>query len=297
MPSSLAGLIVVLILNAFLNLDVAVVGEIPQTLLPASRLSLAGISLDTISSLMVPAISIAALGMIESLLCGASAGRMKGEVLNADRELVAQGIGNMIIPFFGGVPATAAIARTSVAIKAGLQTRLTGIIHAVVLLLSMFLLAPVMSQIPLSALAAVLMVTALRMNEWETIRYLFGRRFKGAILKYLLTLVVTVCFNLTVAILAGIAFSAFLFIINLAQVEVHVSEVDPDKLGEKGIPAHTAHQQTRVVYLTGTIFFVTVNQLNKELSRLGDMNTLSSNTARKRRKRVKLFISAAFSPG
>lgn len=68
---------------------------------------------------MLPALSIAALGMIESLLCGASAGKMKNEKLNADRELMAQGIGNMLIPLFGGVPATAAIARTSVAIKAG----------------------------------------------------------------------------------------------------------------------------------------------------------------------------------
>jgi len=274
LPSSLAGLIVVVILNLFLKLDVAVVGQIPQTLLPDTRLSLTGISLGNMADLIVPAFSIAALGMIESLLCGTSAGRMKGETLNADRELVAQGIGNMLIPFFGGVPATAAIARTSVAIKAGLQTRLTGIVHAVVLLLSMFLLAPVMSQIPLAALAAVLIMTAIRMNEWESIRYIFGRRFKGAMMKFLLTLIATVALNLTIAIIVGLAFSAFVFIKNMAEVEVNISEVDPDKLDEKGIPAHESHEKTRVIYLTGPIFFVTINKLNNQLMAMEDADTL-----------------------
>lgn len=98
-------------------------------------------------------------------------------------------------PFFGGIPATAAIARTSVAMKSGAQTRLTGMIHAVVLLVSMLLLAPAMAQIPLSALAGVLMVTAWRMNEWKTIRYLFSHRFKGAILKFGATMAAAVLFD------------------------------------------------------------------------------------------------------
>lgn len=80
------------------------------------------------------------LGMIESLLCGASAGRMTGKDLDSNQELIAQGIGNMLLPFFGGIPATAAIARTSVAIKSGAQTRLAGIFHALFLFLSMIIL-------------------------------------------------------------------------------------------------------------------------------------------------------------
>ena len=95
--------------------------------------------------------------MIESLLCGEVGKKMKGESFDPNRELVAQGIGNMIIPFFGGVPATAAIARTSVAIKSGAQTRLVSIFHSIFLLISMFVLAPIMSKIPLSALAGVLL--------------------------------------------------------------------------------------------------------------------------------------------
>ena len=146
--------------------------------------------------MLVPAISIAALGMIESLLCGASAGKMKNEALNADRELFAQGIGNTLLPFFGGVRATAAIARTSVAIKAGGQTRLVSIFHSLVLLASMFLLGPLMSKIPLSALAGVLMVTAWRMNEWKEIHYMFHKHLKTSMIQFSVTMLATIVFDL-----------------------------------------------------------------------------------------------------
>ncbi len=264
-PSSLAALLLVLLINALLKLPVAVVGDIPKTFLPENRLVFGDLSLAKIESLIWPAISIAALGMIESLLCGASAGRMVGEKMNGDRELVAQGIGNMIIPFFGGVPATAAIARTSVAIKAGMQTRLTGIFHAVGLLLSMFLLSPIMSSIPMSALAGILIVTAWRMNEWESIHYIFSHKFKGAIFKFILTLLATVVFDLTVAIVAGIALSAILFVINSADVEMNISKVDIEKLEDKGIKLDQAYDDIRVVYLTGPIFFATVSSLTDRL--------------------------------
>ncbi len=100
-------------------------------------MGLGDFSFSALQQVAVPAISIALLGMIESLLCGASAGRMANKSLDSNQELVAQGVGNLLLPFFGGIPATAAIARTSVAIKSGAQTRLAGMIHAVVLLLSM----------------------------------------------------------------------------------------------------------------------------------------------------------------
>lgn len=267
-PSSLAALLLVLGLNMVLKLPVDVVGDIPKTLFPENRLAFGDLSLAKMEHLLWPAISIAALGMIESLLCGASAGRMTGEKLNGDRELVAQGIGNMIIPFFGGVPATAAIARTSVAIKAGMATRLTGIFHAVGLLLSMFLLSPIMSAIPMAALAGILMVTAWRMNEWESIYYFFSRKFWGAIMKFSLTLAATVVFDLTVAIVVGIVLSALLFVINSAEVEMNISKIDDDKLKEKGITICEEHDHVRVVYLTGPIFFATVHSLTKRLEDL-----------------------------
>ena len=165
-PGSLIGIIAATALAAALGLDeLAVVGDIPRTLLLSDRLHLGSLSLDMLSDLISPVVTIAALGMIESLLCGASAARMKSEPFHADQELIAQGVGNILLPFFGGVPATAAIARTSVAIKSGQQTRLTSVFHSVFLLASMFLLGGVMARLPLSALAGVLMVTAWRMND------------------------------------------------------------------------------------------------------------------------------------
>jgi sulfate permease, SulP family len=173
MPGSLVGIVVATLVAVFTQWPVAHIGEIPRTILLDQRLTLDNIPWDNLGNLIVPAISIAALGAVESLLCGAVGSKMTGIRLQANQELVAQGIGNIIIPFFGGVPATAAIARSSVGIKSGGQTRLVSIIHATALLLSALLLAPIISLIPMSALAGVLMVTAVRMNEWHTINFHF----------------------------------------------------------------------------------------------------------------------------
>ena len=184
------------------------------------------------------------LGMIESLLCGASAGKMKNEKLDADMELFAQGVGNMVIPFFGGVPATAAIARTSVAIKAGGQTRLVSIFHAIALLISMLVLGPYMSQIPLSALAGVLIMTAWRMNEWDEIRLLFRNRIKTSMTQFLVTMLATVVFDLTVAIVLGICVSMFLFVINNSSLHVETSAIEPHRLDKE---LNYNHSTTRVI--------------------------------------------------
>lgn len=112
-PSSLSALIIALIVNSIFNFPVQLVGEIPNTIILENRLSFTDISINKIVSLTGPALSIAILCMIESLLCGASAGKIKNQPLNADRELIAQGLGNMVIPFFGGIPASAVLARTS----------------------------------------------------------------------------------------------------------------------------------------------------------------------------------------
>jgi SulP family sulfate permease len=273
-PSSLVAIILVVIVNTIFNLPVAVVGDIPKTLFLDNRLDLFNIPFDQISGLVVPAISIAALGMIESLLCGASAGRMKNEKLDADRELVAQGIGNILLPFFGGVPATAAIARTSVAIKSGQQTRLTSIIHSVGLLASMFLLGGVMSKIPLSALAGVLMVTAFRMNEWESIRYIFKNKFKSSIAQFLVTMIATVVFDLTIAILLGVCISILLFVVRIANVEIETTEVDYEKLNIADAEQKIKMHKMKVTYITGPLFFGSVERLENEIANLLDCNTI-----------------------
>ncbi len=251
-PSSLVGIIVALAVQLAGNFPVAEVGAIPRTLLPESRLMFKLIPWAQLGEFVAPAVSIAALGMVESLLCGASAGKMKDEKLDAGRELVAQGIGNMIIPFFGGVPATAAIARTSVAIKSGGRTRLTSVFHSVGLLCSMFFLGPIMSRIPLAALAGVLIVTAWRMNEWAAIRQIFNRRIKTSIAQFLVTMLATVVFDLTLAILIGIGLSMVLFIIRSRDVRIEVDEPTIAK----------DDKRTRVVYVDGALFFATQDKLS-----------------------------------
>lgn len=276
-PSSLAGIIIACVLNFILNPDsaaskVAEVGNIPQSLMTSNSLLLSGFDFSNITKLIMPAISIAALGMIESLLCGASAGKMKGEKLDASRELVAQGIGNMVIPLFGGVPATAAIARTSVAIKSGGQTRMVSVFHSITLLLSMFLLGGVMSRIPLAALAGVLMVTAIRMNEWASIRKFFSHKSYTAIGQFLITMISTVLFDLTVAIVIGIVAAMLFFVIKSCHLEIVVSDVHMEKLSGLGLTGN--YKGTRVVYLTGPLFFGTQDRLTEALQELREVDTI-----------------------
>lgn len=266
-PSSLAVIILATICQFIFRFDVATVGEIPKTVFLPERLDLSAVTLQQAEALIVPAISIAALGLIESLLCGASAGRMKNEKLDANQELIAQGIGNMVIPFFGGVPATAAIARTAVAIKSGGVTRLTSVIHAAVLLLSMFLLAPVISEIPLAALAGVLIMTAWRMNDWAVIKSIFGKKIKTQIAQYVLTMLATVIFDLTIAILIGVLFSVVMFILKVSDMQITVADVDTEKLHGESNPNH---KKTAVIYITGPLYFGTANRLEEKLPDLNE---------------------------
>lgn len=262
-PGSLAALGIVLLFNAVMQWDVAVVGAIPKSLVLSQRLELTRLTAVPLSRYVLPALSIASLAMIESLLCGASAGKMKHERMDADREIVAQGIGNLIVPFFGGIPATAAIARTSVAIKSGGVTRLTGILHAAFLFLSMFLLSPVMSRIPLAALAGILLVTAWRMNDWENMRFIFEHRYKSGMAKYAVTMLATVFLDLTQAIVIGVLFSVMLIVVKLTQFQVDTVNIDRKRLEKMGISLSEDMESgcVKVAYLTGNLFFGVSNKL------------------------------------
>lgn len=263
-PDPLMAIVLATAVNMIFNLPVDVVGEIPRSIFLSDRLNLFSVNKAYLPTFISSGISIAALIMIETLLCGRSAARIKSEKIDANQELVAQGIGNIIIPFFGGVPATAALARSSVAIKAGGQTRLTNIFHAVILLLSMFLLGPIMSRIPLAALSGVLIVTAVRMNDWKVIKDIFNKKIKTAIFQYLITMVVTFAFDLTTAVLAGIGFSVLMFMVKISDMQIGIADVDKNKFSDK-----TKHcdkyNKTGVIYITGPLFFGTTNVLEDKL--------------------------------
>jgi SulP family sulfate permease len=273
-PGSLAGIFLATLLTAACGWQVPQIGEIPRTLLLDRRLGFEAVELARLGDLVAPTLSIAALGAVESLLCGAVASRMTGIRLQANQELIAQGIGNIVVPFFGGVPATAAIARTSVGIKSGGQTRVVSIVHALALLASAVLFAPLISRIPLAALAGVLVVTAVRMNEWEAIRFMFGRRFPAAVLTFAATLVATVTLDLTQAILIGAAISAAIFINSVARLEVTVRDIDPERLRERGVEVRGNCPHIRVAYLTGPLFFAATNTFNEAFAREDDVHVL-----------------------
>ena len=273
-PASLLGIILATLLNYVMKWPAPMIGAIPQSLLLQSRLSFSNIPWSHFSEFVAPTLTITALGAVESLLCGAVGSNMTGVRLQANQELVAQGVGNMIIPFFGGVPATAAIARSSVGIKSGGQTRLVSIIHAVGLLLSMFLLTPFMERIPLAALAGVLMVTAVRMNEWDAIRFIFGKRFKTDMIAFTITMLATIVLDLTQAILIGSFLAGAVFLNKIASIDIDVQEVDAEKLRQRGIETEGKCQHVRVAFLTGPLFFAATGQFNEAFRNLGDTHAL-----------------------
>ena len=274
LPASLLGIILATLLNYALSWSTKMIGEIPQSLSLQSRLSLSNIPWSSLTDFIAPTLTITALGAVESLLCGAVGSNMTGIRLQANQELIAQGVGNMLIPFFGGVPATAAIARTSVGIKSGGQTRLVSIIHAVGILLSMFLLAPWMARIPLAALAGVLMVTAIRMSEWDAIRFIFGKRFKTDMIAFTITMLATVVLDLTQAILIGSFLAGAVFLNNIASIDIDVQEVDTERLKQKGIETAGTCKHVRVAFLTGPLFFAATGQFNEAFASLQDTHAL-----------------------
>ena len=273
-PASLLGILLATFLNWTLHGSAPAIGSIPHSLLLDQRLTLTGIPWSDLPDFIAPILTITALGAVESLLCGAVASNMTGIRLQANQELIAQGIGNMIIPFFGGVPATAAIARSSVGIKSGGQTRLVSLIHAAGLLLSMFLFTPFMERIPFAALAGVLMVTAVRMNEWETIRFIFGKRFKTDMIAFTVTMLATIVLDLTQAILIGTFLAGAVFLNKIASIDIDVQDVDVEKLRQRGIEASGGCSHVRVAFLTGPLFFAATGPFNEAFADLDSTHAL-----------------------
>lgn len=275
-PSSLIGIVAATTLTIALGWEVPTIGVIPHTLLLEQRLSFQAIPWTQIPQLLSAGVAIAALGAIESLLCGAVAKTMTGKPIDNDQELIGQGIGNLIIPFLGGVPATAAIARTSVAIKSGGTTRIVSYIHAAVLTLSVFLLGDVIGQIPLAALGGILLVTAWRMNEWDMIRFALRSRFAHALLPMIATMVATVVLDLTQAILIGTTLSTLIYLVQSTRA-VRVMEVPINIQGATSLQGYIGCPTIHVYHLTGSLFFGSVNTALDPLHRISPRETIVLN--------------------
>ncbi len=250
-PGSLVGLILATAIASFFHLHVPTIGSIPQSL-PLPQGIPHWNNLGLIRELINPALALAALGSIESLLSAVVAdGMTVSEKHNSDRELIGQGLANIMIPFFGGIPATGAIARTAVNVRSGGKTRLSGVIHGVALAIIVLTLAPLAAQIPLAALAGILMVTSVRMIEWEAIGLLMRATYSDFSVM-LLTWLVTIFFDLVLAVEVGLIAAGGLFIKRMS--ELSLGKVPETEAFPPGIPLELT-KQIAVYRVDGPVFF------------------------------------------
>lgn len=250
-PGSLVGMIVATAIASYFHLDVPTIGAIPQSLpLPHGIPHWNDFGL--IQELIKPALALAALGSIESLLSAVVAdGMTVSEKHDSDRELIGQGLANIAIPFFGGIPATGAIARTAVNVRSGGKTRLSGVIHSLAIALIILVFAPLAAQIPLAALAGILMVTSARMVEWEAIGLLMRATYSdfGVMI---LTWLVTICFDLVLAVEVGLIAAGALFIKRMS--ELSLGKIPETEAFPPGIPLELS-KEIAVYRVDGPVFF------------------------------------------
>lgn len=247
-PGSLVGLILATVIASLFQLDVPRIGAIPQSL-PMPQVP--DFDLAILKDLMAPAIALAALGSIESLLSAVVADGMTGKKHNPNRELIGQGLANVAVPFFGGIPVTGAIARTAVNIRSGGRTRLSGIIHGVLLAIIVLAFAPLAAQIPLAALAGILMVTAFRMLEWHQVK-LMANSTKSDLFVLLLTWGVTIFFDLILAVEVGIIAAAALFMRRMS--DLHLIKMPSEKILPPG-DATRIPEDMAIYQIAGPLFF------------------------------------------
>ncbi len=229
---------------------------------------------ETVKGLVGPAVTIAVLGAIESLLSATVADGVIGDHHNSNTELIGQGIANIVSPLFGGIPATGAIARTMTNINNGGRTPIAGIIHAIVLLLIFLFLMPLAQYIPMACLAGVLVVVAYGMSGWRSFLAMM-RNPKSDITVLLLTFILTIIFDLTIAIEFGLICACLLFMRRMAETtDVHavLDEIDlnDDADMERGNLEHlTIPEGVEVYEINGPYFFGAGNRFEDIMARYG----------------------------
>lgn len=229
---------------------------------------------EMVKSLLPPALTIAILGAIESLLSATVADGVTGDRHDSNQELIAQGAANLITPLFGGIPATGAIARTMTNINNGGRTPVAGLIHAAVLLLILLCLGSLTSLIPMACLAGVLVIVSYNMSEWRTFRALM-KNPKSDIAVLLITFFLTVIFDLTIAIEIGMIIACLLFMRRVAETtDIHVvtDEIDPNE--DTDVALHEEHltipDNVEVYEINGPYFFGIANKFEEQMITMGD---------------------------
>lgn len=268
-PGSMIALVIATLLVKFLNLPVETIGSrfneisssIPAPIFPT-------LSITTINQLFIPAMTIAILAALESLLSAVVADGMIGDRHDSNMELVAQGIANITSGLFGGIPATGAIARTAANVKSGGKSPISGIIHAITLLATMLVLMPLAKMIPMTVLAAILIVVSYNMSEWRSFKGLL-KAPKSDIIVLLVTFICTVAFDLVVAISIGMILTMFLFMKRVSETTEIRDLVDEEVFDDEITRVlEKADGKINVYQVNGPMFFGVVQDFITKMKEL-----------------------------
>ena len=260
---SLVAIIVTTLLVAIFKLPVKTIGDLYTIKAGLPSFSMPVLSLSLVREMILPAFTIAMLAAIESLLSAVVSDGMIGSKHKSNAELVGQGVGNILSALFGGIPATGAIARTAANVKNGGRTPVAGMVHALTLLLILLFLMPYASYIPMSCLAAILIIVGYNMSGWRTFVRIIKTAPKSDIAVLIITFLLTLFFDLVIAIEFGMILAAFLFLKRMSDIAevrqwTYIGSSEDEKLSEdvdlKYVPKNT------IVYeVFGALFFGAAN--------------------------------------
>lgn len=270
LPVSLAAVAIATVAVRVTGVDVPVIGAIP-TGLPAPQMP--GIPWSQLSTLVVPAIAVAALAALESLLSATVAdGMTVNERHDPNRELFGQGIANVVTPVFGGVPATAAIARTAVNVRSGARSRLGAITQSIVLLLVILVASTWVAYIPLAALAGVLLATVVQMVEVSSLRSIM-RATRGDALVLAATAIATIVFDLVTAVVVGMAVAG-LYALRQVSRSAHVDEIPLDAADFSAEEQALLDEHVVAYRLEGPLFFGAAHSFLLEVAEVSDVRVV-----------------------
>ncbi|MGC0336744.1 SulP family inorganic anion transporter [Streptomyces sp. SLBN-8D4] len=270
-PFSILAVIAATVVAQAAGLDAATpIGDLPAGL-PAPSLSF--LEVGSLGTLMAPAVAVAALAALESLLSASVAdGMTVGQKHDPDRELFGQGLANIAAPLFGGVPATGAIARTAVNVRTGASSRLAALTHAAILAVIVFAAAPLVSKIPLAALAGVLLATAIRMVEVGSLKAM-AKATRSDALILVLTAVATLALDLVYAVIIGLAVASALALRAVAK-QARFDPVPLDR-GDHSAEEHALLAEHIVAYrIDGPLFFAAAHRFLLELTEVADVRVV-----------------------
>ncbi|WP_099468149.1 SulP family inorganic anion transporter [Konateibacter massiliensis] len=263
-PGSLIAVVAAGALVKLFDMNVNTIGSLYEISNKLPAFQVPSLSFGIVKNVLPDAFTIAILAGIESLLSCVVADGMVGSKHRSNMELVAQGAGNIVSALFGGIPATGAIARTAANVKNGGRTPIAGMVHSVTLLLILVVLMPYAALIPMPAIAAILFVVAYNMSEWRVFAELVKTAPKSDIIVLVATFVLTIVFDLVVAIEIGIVLAAFLFMKRMSEVtqvagwkyiEEEENENDPESINLRKVPKNTL-----VYEIVGPMFFAAANK-------------------------------------